>query len=67
VHGTIESALRVEWRPLGDLGPVLTQWSELASRAIEPNVFYEPAFAVAAAPMLGADAGAGLVWSRVAP
>jgi hypothetical protein len=67
VHGTIESALRVEWRPLGDLGPVRTQWSGLASRAIEPNVFYEPTFAMAAAPMLGADAGAGLVWSRARP
>ena len=48
MHGTIESALRVEWRPLGDLGPVLAQWSGLASRAIEANVFYEPAFAVLA-------------------
>ena len=67
MHGTIESALRVEWRPLGDLGPVRDEWSALASRAIEPNVFYEPAFALAAAPVLGADAGAGLVWSRAAP
>jgi CelD/BcsL family acetyltransferase involved in cellulose biosynthesis len=67
VHGTVEPTLRVEWRPLGELGPVLAQWRELADRAIEPNVFYEPSFAMAAAPVFGADAGAGLVWSRAAP
>jgi len=60
VHGTIESTLRVEWRPLVELGDVAAQWRELAERAIEPNVFYEPSFALAAAPALGADAGAGL-------
>jgi CelD/BcsL family acetyltransferase involved in cellulose biosynthesis len=64
VHGMTESTLRVEWHPLGELGPLAAQWRELAERAIEPNVFYEPAFALAAAPALGADAGAGLVWSR---
>ena len=35
--------------------------------ALEPNVFYEPAFARAAAPVFGRDAGAGLVWSRTMP
>ena len=39
------------------------EWRSLAERAIEPNVFYEPSFALAAAPVLGADAGALLVWS----
>jgi CelD/BcsL family acetyltransferase involved in cellulose biosynthesis len=67
VHGRIESPLRVEWRPLAELAPMLAQWRELAGRAIEPNVFYEPAFAMAAAPVLGGDVGAGLVWSRAAP
>jgi CelD/BcsL family acetyltransferase involved in cellulose biosynthesis len=40
---------------------------ELAARALEPNVFYEPAFALAAAPMLGRGAGAVLVWSGTSP
>ena len=38
--------------------------AELVERAIEANVFYEPSFALAAAPVLGADVGAGVVWSR---
>ena len=40
------------------------QWRALAASAIAPNVFYEPAFALAAQPMFGSDVGAGLVWSR---
>jgi hypothetical protein len=64
VHGTIESAFRVEWRPLDALAPVTAAWTALASRALEPNVFYEPFFARAAAPVFGKNVGAGLVWSR---
>jgi CelD/BcsL family acetyltransferase involved in cellulose biosynthesis len=67
VHGTIESLFRVEWRPLAELAPIMPQWQSLAGRALAPNVFYEPAFALAAAPVFGRDAGAGLVWSRTAP
>jgi CelD/BcsL family acetyltransferase involved in cellulose biosynthesis len=67
VHGMIESDFRVEWRPLAELAPIATQWQSLAARALAPNVFYEPAFALAAAPVLGRDVGAGLVWSRAAP
>ncbi len=67
MHGTLESALRVEWRPLAELGASRPQWSELAKRAIEPNVFYEPSFAMAAAPLFGAAAGAALVWSHDTP
>jgi CelD/BcsL family acetyltransferase involved in cellulose biosynthesis len=67
VHGTIESLFRVEWRALADLASVADDWRALAARALEPNVFYEPAFALAAAPVFGADAGAGLVWSRTSP
>ena len=36
----------------------------MASRALEPNVFYDPGFALAAAPVFGADAGAVLAWSK---
>jgi CelD/BcsL family acetyltransferase involved in cellulose biosynthesis len=61
------SSLTVEWRPLTRLEPIAAQWRELAARALEPNVFYEPAFALAAAPVFGADAGAVLIWSGGKP
>ena len=67
MHGTIESLFRVEWRPLAELAPIAEQWRALAAEALEPNVFYEPAFAFAAAPVFGPDVGAVLVWSRSAP
>jgi hypothetical protein len=64
VHGTIESLFRVEWRPLAELSPIAAEWRALAGRALEPNAFYEAAFALAAQPVFGRDIGAGLVWSR---
>jgi CelD/BcsL family acetyltransferase involved in cellulose biosynthesis len=67
VHGTIASALHVEWRPLAELKDIAADWRALAARALEPNVFYEPAFALAAAPVFGRNVGAGLVWSADAP
>jgi CelD/BcsL family acetyltransferase involved in cellulose biosynthesis len=54
----------VELRPLAELASIADEWRALAARAIEPNVFYEPGFALAAAPLLGADVRAGLIWSR---
>ena len=66
MHGTIDSLFRVEWRPLADLDAIATEWRDLAGRALEPNVFYEPSFALAAGPVFGRDSGAGLVWSRAA-
>jgi CelD/BcsL family acetyltransferase involved in cellulose biosynthesis len=59
--------LTVEWRDAAGLEPIVAQWRELAARALEPNVFYEPAFALAAAPVFGRDAGALLVWSGTKP
>src|SRR5215213_979182 len=56
----------VEWRQLGELAPLAEEWRALAARTLEPNVFYEPSFALAAAPVFGRDVGAGLVWSREA-
>jgi CelD/BcsL family acetyltransferase involved in cellulose biosynthesis len=61
------NALAVEWRPLSDLEPIADEWRELAARALEPNVFYEPAFAQSAAKIFGRDAGALLVWSGTSP
>src|ERR1700683_1028375 len=59
----VANSFSVEWRPLTGLEPVVAKWRELAGRALEPNVFYEPAFALPAAPVFGADAGAVLIWS----
>jgi CelD/BcsL family acetyltransferase involved in cellulose biosynthesis len=55
---------RAEWQALSALIVVRAEWRDLAARALEPNVFYDPAFALAAAPVFGADAGAVLVWSK---
>ena len=54
----------VELRPLAELASLAAEWRLLAARALEPNVFYEPSFALAAAPRLGTDVQVGLVWSR---
>lgn len=58
------AGFRVEWRLLADLGDIEEAWRDLARRAFEPNVFYEPEFALAAAPVFGAGVGVLLVWSR---
>lgn len=58
---------RTEWKPLAALAEIRTEWRELCERALEPNVFYDPAFALAAAPVFGADAGVVLTWSRARP
>jgi len=60
-------SLEAEWRQLAQLPPIAESWRELAGRALERNVFYEPAFALAAAAAFGADAGAVLVWSGTSP
>lgn len=57
------AAGRAEWKKLAALAPMCGDWRELASRALEPNVFYDPAFALAAAPVFG-NPGAVLVWSK---
>jgi CelD/BcsL family acetyltransferase involved in cellulose biosynthesis len=61
------AAFEVECRPLAGLEPLAAAWRELAAHAVEPNIFYEPAFALAAAPLLGSDVFAGLVWSVSPP
>jgi CelD/BcsL family acetyltransferase involved in cellulose biosynthesis len=61
------SAFATEWRPLSELGGIEDEWHDLAAHALEPNIFYEPAFALAAAPVFGRDAGAVLVWSGTHP
>jgi CelD/BcsL family acetyltransferase involved in cellulose biosynthesis len=61
------NSLAVEWRNLSELESIADEWRELAARALEPNVFYEPAFALEAAKIFGRDAGALLVWSGTSP
>src|SRR6185295_8613608 len=61
------SAGRTEWMRLAALADFRDEWRDLSERALEPNVFYDPGFALAAAPVFGADAGAVLVWSKTAP
>lgn len=57
------AAARMEWKPLSALADTRDAWRDLVTRALEPNVFYGPAFALAAAPVFG-DPGAVLVWSK---
>ena len=61
------NSLAVEWRPLTELTSIAGEWRDLAARTLEPNVFYEPAFALPAAEVFGGDAGAVLVWSGTSP
>ncbi|MEX0753318.1 MAG: GNAT family N-acetyltransferase [Xanthobacteraceae bacterium] len=62
-HRRSVTAFEVELRPLSALESMAEPWRNLAAHTVEPNVFYEPAFALAAAPLLGADVLAGLVWT----
>ena len=61
MHAPLSPAFRSEWCSAAALESITDEWRALAARALEPNVFYEPAFALAAAPVFGADVGAVLV------
>ena len=63
MHAPLDPLLRTQWRPLASLAGDAAAWRELAARALEPNVFYEPSFALAAAPVFAPEAGALLVSS----
>src|SRR5437868_2614554 len=63
MHAPLSKSYQVEWQSLAALAPLADEIRGLAARATEPNVFYEPAFMLAAAPVFGADAGAILVRS----
>lgn len=56
-------SVRAYWRPLTSLTAVADEWRDLARRALQPNIFYEPDFALPAAAVFGVDAGAVLVRS----
>jgi CelD/BcsL family acetyltransferase involved in cellulose biosynthesis len=57
------TGIEVDWRPLNTLDAAdIARWRDLVRRALEPNVFLEPAFARAAAAHLpGPDIGVLLV------
>ena len=67
MHGTIEPTVSVEVRRLDELAAFADELRALAAQALMPNVFYEPAFMAASAPVFGRDVMAGLVWRRGAP
>ena len=50
MHAPLSPAFRSEWCSIAALESIAEEWRELAARSLEPNVFYEPAFALAAAP-----------------
>jgi CelD/BcsL family acetyltransferase involved in cellulose biosynthesis len=62
-----QTLLTTERRPLATLADITAPWRDLAARAAEPNVFYDPGFALAAAPVFGRDAETILVWSTEVP
>ncbi|HEY0438595.1 MAG TPA: GNAT family N-acetyltransferase [Xanthobacteraceae bacterium] len=59
--------IRVEWRDSLAWAALRAPWDDLAGRALEPNVFYEPGFAIPAARVFGREIGAVLVWSLQQP
>jgi len=59
-----DSSLRTEWRPLAGWSAILPQWRALAGHALEPNIFYEPGFALPAATLFGRNLGAVLIWAH---
>jgi CelD/BcsL family acetyltransferase involved in cellulose biosynthesis len=61
MHAPLSPAFRVEWREASSLTSIADEWRALAARALEPNVFYDPAFMLAAAPVFGVGMRAALV------
>ncbi len=55
-------SLKAERRTLAALTDIVEPWRALCERAAEPNVFYDPAFALAAAPIFGQGVEAILIW-----
>jgi hypothetical protein len=64
----VPAGLAIEHRPLSACAAIEADWRDLATRAIEPNPFFEPDFALPAAQHLVdfRDAPVLLVWSGAA-
>lgn len=67
MHAPLDMKLIAEWRPLASLAAETDGWRDLAARALEPNVFYAPAFALPAARALAPDVQALVISAREAP
>lgn len=63
MHAPLAMTYRTEWKSFAAIEAITPEWRDLVTRAIEPNVFYEPDFALPAAGVFGRDAGAVLVRS----
>ncbi len=63
MHAPLSNASGTQWCGLSALMLLAGEIRALAARAAEPNVFYEPAFMLAAGQVFGAGAGAVLVRS----
>ena len=67
VHADLACApsLAAEWKTLAALdADDIEAWRDLAARALEPNVFLEPSFALAAAKFLPRERDAGAILVR---
>lgn len=62
----VAGALLLERRPLSACAAIQSEWSDLAARAIEPNLFFEPEFALPAAQHLVSfrNVSVLLVWQQ---
>ncbi len=63
MHAPLSNASGTQWCGLSALMPLAEEIRALAARSAESNVFYEPAFMLAAAQVFGSGAGAVLVRS----
>jgi CelD/BcsL family acetyltransferase involved in cellulose biosynthesis len=61
MHAPLPLKRFAEWRKLSALAAIADEWRDLAGRALQPNVFYDPAFFLAAAPVFAPHVGALLV------
>ncbi|MBM3529746.1 MAG: GNAT family N-acetyltransferase [Alphaproteobacteria bacterium] len=63
MHAPLAPALQIEMRDLGALAIAAAECRELTARALEPNVFYDAGFMLAAAPVFGHGVGVALLRS----
>jgi CelD/BcsL family acetyltransferase involved in cellulose biosynthesis len=61
MHAPIAVKYSATWQSFLALETITDEWRDLSARAIEPNVFYEPAFALPGTKVFGRRAGAVLV------
>lgn len=65
MHAPLAQGFQTEWYTLATLASIASEWRDLAARAAEPNVFYEPSFLLPAAQIFAPSAGAIVVRSPI--